>query len=80
MLSWKDKFDQLSRTFQLRLETWIRQILRIRLGLRTGRVYLIQDVYVAGSRRIYWGRRMDIRFLGKQTEITEVWSTRLGRA
>ena len=38
MLPWKDKLDEVSRVFQLGMEAGIYQLLRIRLGLRTGRV------------------------------------------
>lgn len=41
VLPWKDKFNEVSRAFQLRLETWVRKFLGIRLELRTGRIYLI---------------------------------------
>ena len=80
MLPWKDKFNEVSRTFQLGLGAWVRRFLSVRLGFRAGRVYLVQDVYVTTLRRICRGERIDVRFLGKQTEITEVWGIRLGRA
>jgi len=38
MLSRKDKLDEVSRAFQLGMETGVYQFLRIRLGLRTGGV------------------------------------------
>lgn len=41
MLPWKDKFNEVSRTFQLRLGAWVRQFLSVRLGFRAGRVDLV---------------------------------------
>jgi len=41
MLPWKDKFNEVSRTFQLRLKAWVCRFLSIRLGFRAGRVYLV---------------------------------------
>lgn len=49
MLSWEDKLDEVSRTFQLRLVARVHRFPGICLRLRTGRVDLIQDVYVASS-------------------------------
>jgi len=50
MLPWKDKFNEVSRTFQLGLGAWVRRFLSVRLGFRAGRVYLVQDVYVTSSK------------------------------
>ena len=50
VLPWKDKFDEASCTFQLRLGPGVRRFPRIRFWFWTGRVYLIQDVYIASSK------------------------------
>jgi hypothetical protein len=48
MLPWEDELHEPSRTLELRLGVRIRRFPRICLELRTGRVDLIQDVYVQG--------------------------------
>ena len=66
VLPWEDKFDEVSRTFQLRLGSGVRRFPRIRLRLWTGRVYLIQDVYVASS-KTHILRQTNRRTLFRQT-------------
>lgn len=80
VLPWKNIFDNVPNTIQRKLGTRIYQFLWICLGLRTGGIDLVQDICIADSKTDTPKCGNDIRFLGKQTEITEVRGTTLGRA
>lgn len=57
-MSWEDKFSEMPGTFQLRLGTGVCRFPKAGLGFRTGRVYLVQDVYVPRKRRVpEWKKR-----------------------
>ena len=66
MLPWKDKFDEVSRAFELRLGARVCRFLGIRLWFRTRRVYLIQNVCVASVKR-HGLKERETRTLFRQT-------------
>ena len=74
MLSWKNKFHKVPCTFQLGLRARIHRFTGVILALWARRVGSIQDIYITnrGERNTSQISRVNVRFLGKQTEITEV--------